>query len=65
GSGQTVGKVDGETVILKNTPTGTVGKIGKDKVVTHTDGHGNTVGKVGNKKVFCHSNPATGVTICK
>lgn len=65
GKNQTIGKVDGEMVFLKDTPTGTVGKIGKDKVITHTDGKGNTLGKVGDKKMFCHSNPATGVTICK
>jgi hypothetical protein len=63
--GRTLGKVDGETVVLQNTPTGTVGKIGKDKVLLHKDGQGNTLGKVGNQKVFCHTDPTTGVTLCK
>jgi len=52
-------------VVLQNTPTGTVGKIGKDKVLLHKDGQGNTLGKVGNQKVFCHTDPTTGVTLCK
>lgn len=63
--GRTMGKVDGETVVLQNTPTGTVGKIGKDKVLTHRDGNGNTLGKVGDKRLFCHTDPTTGVTLCK
>lgn len=63
--GRTVGKVDGETVVLQKTPTGTVGKIGKDKVILHTDANGNTVGKVGDQRVFCHSDPVSGLTICK
>lgn len=65
GSDTTIGKVDGETVLLKKTPTGTVGKIGKDKVLLHKDGQGNTIGKVGKDKVFCHADPTTGLTICK
>jgi hypothetical protein len=65
GSDTTIGKIDGETILLKKTPTGTVGKIGKDKVILHKDGNGNTIGKVGNEKVFCHSDAATGLTICK
>lgn len=64
-SDTTIGKVDGETIVLKKTPSGTVGKIGKDKVILHKDGNGNTIGKVGNDKVFCHSDAATGLTICK
>lgn len=63
--GLTVGKVDGETMVLQTTPTGTVGRIGKDKVLLHKDGNGNTMGKVGKKKLFCHSDPATGLTLCK
>ncbi len=65
GSDTTIGKVDGETVVLKKIPTGTVGKVGKDKVILHSDGNGNTIGKIGNGKVFCHSDAATGLTICK
>lgn len=65
GSDTTIGKVDGEAVVLKKTPTGTVGRIGKDKVLLHKDGHGNTIGKVGKDKLFCHSDPATGLTVCK
>lgn len=63
--GRTLGKIDGETVVLQKTPTGTMGKIGKDKVILHKDGQGNTLGKVGNQKVFCHADPVTGITICK
>lgn len=63
--GRTLGKVDGDTVVLQKTPNGTVGKIGKDKVLLHKDGQGNTLGKVGNQKLFCHSDPTTGITLCK
>jgi len=63
--GRTLGKIDGETVVLQRTPTGTIGKIGKDKVILHKDGRGNTMGKVGDKKIFCHSDPVTGFRICK
>ncbi|MBC7953448.1 MAG: hypothetical protein H7Z12_16710 [Rhodospirillaceae bacterium] len=63
--GRTMGKVNGETIMLQNTPTGTVGKMGKDKVILHKDGNGNTMGKVGDKKMFCHSDPVTGLTLCK
>lgn len=63
--GRTLGKVEGETIMLQNTPTGTVGKMGKDKVFLHRDGNGNTLGKVGNQRVFCHSDPVTGLTLCK
>lgn len=65
GTGVTVGKVDGETVLLKKTPNGTVGRIGKDTVILHSDGKGTTVGKVGNDKLLCHTDPRSGVTICK
>lgn len=63
--GRTVGRIDGDTVMLQKTPGGTVGKIGKDKVLLHKDGQGNTLGKVGDRKMFCHSDPATGITLCK
>jgi hypothetical protein len=65
GNGTTIGKVDGETVLLKKTPNGTVGKIGKDKVILHSDGKGTTIGKIGKDKVFCHTDPKSGITICK
>jgi hypothetical protein len=65
GADTTVAKVNGETVVLKKTPTGTVGKMGKDTVILHTDKHGNTVGKVGKDKVFCHTDKASGITLCK
>lgn len=65
GSGTTIGKIDGETVLLKKTPAGTIGRIGKDKVILHSDGRGNTMAKVGKDKVFCHSDPSSGLTICK
>lgn len=65
GNGTTVGKIDGETVVLMKTPNGTVGKIGKDTMVLHSDGKGTTVGKVGKDKVFCHTDPGSGITICK
>ena len=63
--GRTLGKIDGETVVLQKTPNGTMGKIGKDKVILHKDGQGNTIGKIGDKKIFCHSDPVTGIRICK
>lgn len=63
--GRTLGKVGGEAILLQDTPTGTVGKMGKDKVLLHKDGNGNTLGKVGDRKLFCHTSPATGVTLCK
>ncbi|HLO76538.1 MAG TPA: hypothetical protein VK196_08795 [Magnetospirillum sp.] len=63
--GRTIGKVDGETVVLQSTPGGTVGKIGNDKVLLHADGRGNTVGKVGSRKMFCLTDPASGLTLCK
>lgn len=63
--GRTVGKVGGEPVVLQRTPTGTVGKMGKDKVMVHKDGYGNTMGKVGDRKLFCHTDPASGLTLCK
>jgi hypothetical protein len=63
--GRTMGKLDGETIILQKTPNGTVGKMGKDKVFLHKDGQGNTMGKVGDKKMFCHTDTATGMTLCK
>lgn len=63
--GRTMGKIDGETIMLQNTPTGTVGKMGKDKVILHKGGNGTTMGKVGNQKMFCHSDPVTGLTLCK
>ncbi|MCR6631020.1 MAG: hypothetical protein NVV74_13780 [Magnetospirillum sp.] len=63
--GRTLGKVDGETVVLQNTPTGTVGKLGKDKVLLLKDSQGNTLGKVGDRRLFCHTDPASGVTLCK
>ena len=63
--GRTMGKIDGETIMLQKTPTGTVGKVGKDKVILHKDGNGNTLGKVGNQRVFCHSDPVSGLTFCK
>lgn len=63
--GRTMGKIDGETIMLQKTPTGTIGKVGKDKVILHKDGNGNTLGKVGNQRVFCHSDPVSGLTFCK
>lgn len=63
--GRTLGKVGGETMVLQNTPGGTVGKIGKDKVLLHKDAQGNTLGKVGNQRLFCHTDPASGLTLCK
>lgn len=65
GGDTTVAKINGETVLLKKTPNGTVGKIGKDTVILHSDGKGNTIGKIGKDKLFCHTDPRTGVTICK
>lgn len=64
-SGRTMGKIDGETIILQKTQTGMVGKMGKDKVLLHSDRNGNTVGKVGDRKLFCHSDPVSGLTLCK
>lgn len=64
-SGRTIGKVDGETVILQNSGTTTVGKIGKDKVLVRKDTQGNTLGKVGDRRLFCHTDAASGVSICK
>lgn len=63
--GRTMGKVNGEAVVLQNTPTGTVGKIGKDKVLLHRDGNGNSLGKVGDRKLLCHTDAASGLTLCK
>jgi len=65
GSGTTIVKDGAETSVLKQTPTGTVGKMGKDKVILHSDGRGNTIGKVGKDKLFCHTDPRSGVSICK
>ncbi|MCA1909643.1 MAG: hypothetical protein LDL39_14890 [Magnetospirillum sp.] len=65
GSGTTVIKDGAETSVLKQTPTGMVGKMGKDKVILHNDGKGNTIGKVGKDKLFCHTDPRSGVSICK
>ncbi|MGE4278884.1 MAG: hypothetical protein AB7G62_04815 [Magnetospirillum sp.] len=65
GSGTTIVKDGGETSVLKQTPTGTVGKMGKDKVILHSDGKGNTVGKIGKDTLFCHTDPRSGVSICK
>lgn len=65
GSGTTIIKDGGETSVLKQTPTGTVGKMGKDKVILHSDGRGNTIGKIGKDKLFCHTDPRSGVSICK
>lgn len=65
GSDTTVIKDGAETSVLKQTPTGTVGKMGKDTVILHSDGRGNTVGKVGKDKLFCHTDAKSGVTICK
>ncbi|MEW5728590.1 MAG: hypothetical protein AB1918_12260 [Pseudomonadota bacterium] len=65
GGGTTVAKINGETVVLKKTPNGTVGKIGKDTVILHSDGKGNTIGKIGKDKLFCHTDPKSGITICK
>ncbi len=63
--GRTMGRLDGETIVLQQTANGTIGKIGKDKVIVHKDGHGNTLGKVGDTKIFCHTDAATGIRICK
>lgn len=63
--GRTLGKVGGDPVVLQSTPHGTVGKMGKDKVMLHKDGYGNTLGKVGDRKLFCHTDAATGLTLCK
>ncbi|OAN45344.1 hypothetical protein [Magnetospirillum moscoviense] len=63
--GTTFGRVDGEPVMLQKTPDGTVGKMGKDKVILMKDGQGNTIGRVGDKKVFCHKDPEAGLTFCK
>jgi hypothetical protein len=63
--GRTLGRLNGENVVLQQTPTGTVGKIGADTVITHQDGHGNIIGKIGDKKIFCHTDAVTGIRICK
>lgn len=63
--GRTMGKVGGEPLILLDTGNGTVGKMGKDKVMLHKDGRGNTLGKVGDRKLFCHTDAVSGVTLCK
>jgi hypothetical protein len=63
--GTTVGRVGGAPVLLQDTANGTVGKVGKDKVMVHKDGYGNTLGKVGDRKLFCHTDPASGLTLCK
>ncbi len=63
--GTTIGKLDGETILLQKTPDGTYGKMGKDKVILHKDGQGNTIGKIGDKKVFCHRDPESGLSFCK
>lgn len=63
--GRMLGKVGGDAMVLQSTPSGTVGKLGKDKVMVHKDGHGNTLGKVGDRKLFCHTDPASGLTLCK
>lgn len=65
GGDTTVAKINGETVLLKKTPNGTVGKIGKDTVILHSDGKGNTIGKIGKDKLFCHTDPKSGITVCK
>lgn len=63
--GRTVGKAGRAPILLQDTANGTVGKIGKDKVILHKDGYGNTLGKVGDRKLLCHTDPASGVTLCK
>ncbi|MBI2242279.1 MAG: hypothetical protein HYU59_15945 [Magnetospirillum gryphiswaldense] len=65
GSGTTIVKDGDEKTVLKETPNGTIGKMGKDKVILHSDGKGNTIGKIGKDKVFCHTDPRSGVSICK